>query len=196
MQERRYSRYKLEDVWSIMTAYPKELGIEIVPNSTLSRRSVSVIQITNEKRIFHNAVILARSSDWYHYSLNCASFQHTVTCVIAGTHDSCIDRPVLAMDTMRWYGPKKLRDDFGPLQPSFDKDGNLIEDLFDRKRKTQYGHNMLVGALLQQRADARARLSTFRPSTRMRVEAEVRKLQKRRTGHPLIVPQSQIRIAV
>ena len=182
MPERRYSRYKQEDVWIQLVHHQKVLGIEVIANS-VHGNSVSIQHASQEYR----AVVLARSSDWYYYSLNTIAYRHGITCIIAGTHDSCIDRPVLAMDSMRWYEAGKVRGDFGKLEPTLDPNGTPLPDKFDEARRTQYGHNIFVGALMQRRPDALARLATLKPSTRMRYEAKVNKLQKRKTGHPFIV---------
>ena len=45
----------------------------------------------------------------------------------------------------------------------------------------------LIGALMCGRPDAFKRLETMRPSTRLRIEAEVRRLHMRRRGRPLKV---------
>ena len=126
----------------------------------------------------YQAVVLARSSDWYRYSLNCTErWHHRVTAAIVGTHDSCVQVPVFAVDEMRVYGPAKaILDDF--------TDETQFSDAF---RKTEYGHCVLLGALLCKREDARARLAQLRPSTQYRIRAEVRRLQMRKRGRPLRV---------
>jgi hypothetical protein len=184
MPERRYSRYKREDVWVQLVQLQPQLGVRLIANSVYG----SSVSLEREGKRYR-AVVLARSSDWYYYSLNCTDrFQHNISCIVCGTHDSCIDRPVLALDTMHWYEAKKMRADlFSTLKPRLDADEKAIPDDFDRFRKTQYGHNMLVGALMQRREDALARLKTLQPSTRFRIEAEVHRLHKRRVGHPLVV---------
>ena len=195
MPERRYSRYKRDDVWRAMMQHQERLGIRVVQDS-VHGNSVTIIRekddkgekVRGEVRQEHRAVILARSSDWYYYSLNCTDrYLHGITCVIAGTHDSCIDRPVLAMDSMRWYESLKMRSDFGKLEPTLDKSGNALPDAFEKARKTQYGSNMLLGALMQKREDALARLATLKPRTRLRYEQKMRRLARRRTGHPFVV---------
>ena len=195
MPERRYSRYKRDDVWRAMMQHQERLGIRVVQDS-VHGNSVTIIRekddkgekVRGEVRQEHRAVILAHSSDWYYYSLNCTDrYLHGITCVIAGTHDSCIDRPVLAMDSMRWYESLKMRADFGKLEPKLDKSGNALPDAFEKARKTQYGSNMLLGALMQKREDALARLATLKPDTRMRYERKMRMLARRRRGHPFVV---------
>jgi len=89
------------------------------------------------------------------------------------------------MDVFNWYTPEKINPLFGPLEPKLDKDNNLIPDQFEQARRTQYGHNMLIGALMCRRDDAFARLATFKPSTQRRIRAELAKLRKRRPGRPL-----------
>lgn len=193
--ERRLSRYKQEDVWIQLVHLQSQLRVKLIAN-TVHGNSVSLLRYVQviregkpvEERQEHRAVILARSSDWYYWSLNCTDrFKHGITCIVCATHDSCIDRPVLALDTMRWYEEKKIRGDWGPLQPRKDQDGNLIPDSFDTFRKTQYGHNMLLGSIMQRRPDALERLALLPDRTRFRMEAEVRRLHKRRVGHPFVV---------
>jgi hypothetical protein len=191
MPERRYSRYKRDDVWIEMMHYQSQLGIRVVADSVYGN-SVTIVRLKDEEgnkcAQEHRAVILARSSDWYFYSLNCTDrYLHGITAIVTGTHDSCIDRPVLALDVMRWYESSKMRADFGALTPTIDEGGNPVPDTFDQKRKTQYGSNMLLGALMQRRPDALARLSTLAPRTRMRYEQKMRKLTRRRVGHPFVV---------
>jgi len=91
------------------------------------------------------------------------------------------------MDVMRWYEADRMRSDFGKLQPALDESGKPVPDAFDKKRKSAYGHNMLIGALLRRREDALARLATFKDPTRFRIEAEVKRLERRRIGRPLEV---------
>src|SRR5882762_1204820 len=143
MAERRYSRYKQDDVWIQLVLHQTELHITVVADS-VHGNSVSILRLTDEQgnscNLPHRAVVLARSSDWYHYSLNCTTrFKHGVTCLIVGTHDSCIDHPVLAMDVMRWYEADRMRSDFGKLQPALDESGKPVPDAFDKKRKSAYG---------------------------------------------------------
>src|SRR5437660_4039899 len=170
MPERRYSRYKRADVWIQLAnkQVQERTGVAIVPD-TVYGHSVTIQRDDKDYR----AVVLARSSDWYYYRLNCTKqFQHGIECVICGTHDSCIDRPVLALDALRWYEPRKMRADLGELEPKLDAQGEPVPDEFDRVRKSQYGHNMLIGALMQQRPDALRRLTSLKEPTRLRIEAE------------------------
>lgn len=185
MPERRYSRYKQSDVWTHLAEVGEALNLVLVPNS-VHGHSVSIHRSDIGQEV--RAVILARSSDWYFYRLNCTSqFQHGIEVVVCGTHDSCIDRPVYALDAARWYEPKKMRSDFGSLDPKLDAQGKLIPDTFDQCRRSEYGHNMLMGALMQRRPEAFKRLATLRRSTRLRIEAEVKKLHRRKAGRPVEV---------
>jgi hypothetical protein len=88
---------------------------------------------------------------------------------------------------MKWYGAKKMRDTFGTLQPRLDSNDKLIPYDFDHARKSHYGHCMLIGALMCGREDARERLNAMEPSTRYRIEAELRVMHTRRQGRPLVV---------
>jgi hypothetical protein len=182
MKERRYSQYKSEDVWSQLYHLQETLGV-VVQDGSVYGNSVSLTSQGEE----HRAVVLARSSDWYEYSLNCIEhIRHGLTLVVCGTHDSCIDRPVLALDAMKLYAAKEMR--VKTLEPTSKRTPKgRPDDAFEKHRKSHYGHNMLVGALLCGRADAFKRLLTLPDSTRWRIEAEVRQLHKRREGHPLPV---------
>jgi hypothetical protein len=93
--------------------------------------------------------------------------------------------PVLALDVMRWYEIGEIRMIFGPLAPTLGPDGKAIPDTFDHARRTHYGHNILIGALMMGLPDATARLQTLNERTRFRIESEIRKLHHRRKGHPL-----------
>jgi hypothetical protein len=98
-----------------------------------------------------------------------------------------VNVPVLALDAMKWYEAKKMRAIFGTLQPQYDANDKPIPDTFDKARKSHYGHNMLVGALMCGREDAIARLQSLPDRTRFRIEAEMRTLHTRRQGRPLVV---------
>lgn len=182
MRERRYSQYKSEDIWTQLYHLQACLSVQVVDGS-VNGHSVTLHHNGQE----HRAVILARSSDWYAYSLNCVErIRHGLTLIVCGTHDSCIDRPVLALDALRWYDPLEMR--VKSLEPTSKRTANgRPDDAFERQRKSIYGHNMLVGALMCGRADAVKRLLSLPDSTRWRIEVEVRRLHKRRDGHPLLV---------
>jgi hypothetical protein len=181
-QERRYTKFKRTDVWNMLANLEKPLKIQLHRGSAHGA-SVSLTRLDTGERL--RAVILARSSDWYTYRLNC--WDHGITACVAGTHDSCLPVPTLAMDTLKWYEPLKMRKIFGPLQPQYDANDKLIPDTFDKARKSHYGHCMLIGALMCGREDAIARLQSLKPRTRYRIEAELVKLHSRGRGRPLEV---------
>src|SRR5438876_190212 len=147
MQERRYTKYKQSDVWLQLCNLSSALKVQVL-YGTVEGCSISLIRLDTGERL--RAVILPRASDWYRYSLNIAEWQHGCTAIVCGTHDSCVPVPVLALDSMRWYEPLKMRGIFGSLES---------ED-FERARKSHYGHNMLIGALMCGRADAMAKLQS------------------------------------
>jgi hypothetical protein len=78
---------------------------------------------------------------------------------------------------MRWYEAGKMRALFGSID----------SERFEQARKSHYGHQMFLGALMCGREDARAKLQTMNPRTRRRIETELRVLHTRRQGHPLVV---------
>ena len=173
-KERRYTKYKQEEVYIQFLHYASTLKVQVLAG-TVHGYSVSILQLDSSERL--RAVILARSSDWYKFSLNYPLWDHGCNAVVCGTHDSCVPVPVLALDAMKWYGAKKMRDIFGPID----------SESFDRARKSHYGHCMLIGALMCGRDDARTKLQSMEPSTRYRIESELRQLHTRRQGHPLVV---------
>lgn len=174
MQERRYTKYKQSDVWLQLCHYESVLKVKVLVG-TLNGCSISLLRLDTSERL--RAVILARSSDWYVYSLNYPLWKHGCTAVVCGTHDSCLPVPTLALDAMRWYEAGKMRAIFGPIE----------SETFERARKSHYGHCMLIGALMCGREDARAKLQSLHPRTRRRIENEIRQLHTRRQGRPLVV---------
>lgn len=182
-RERRYSRYQAADVWATLYEQQSHLDVQVYDGTVtgncvqLSRRSTGMP---------YKAVVLARASDWYTYSLNCQDrWKHGITALVCGTHDSCVPVPVLALDQLKWYEPHQLR--IESLAPqSLDANG-FVNDAFDRFRKGHYGHNMLIGALMCGRSDATERLAHMHESTRLRIEAKLRKLHQRRSGKPIAV---------
>jgi hypothetical protein len=195
--KRRYARYTFEDTQRALEQQQRQLGVEIVPNSSsrngrrVGLRSSELDKLVGE-RDMHPVVILARSSHWYRFSLN--AYWHGLDCAIVGTHDSCLEVPVLAMDDLEWYAPEKIRLEKslapgkGMSNPKAPMDCKTNPDLFEIKyRKTRYGHAVLIGALIRGRKDARDRLMTLPERTRFRIEAEVRHLRARRSGRPLLI---------
>lgn len=182
MRERRSSRYRQIDVWA--TLYQQQAALALtVHDGTVYGNTVAL----SHAGMLHTALVLARSSDWYRYSLNCIErWKHAITCVACGTHDSCLPLPVVALDTLRWYAPLETRLRGDSLEPKLDAEGRPT-DAFERRRKTHYGHTILIGALMCGRPDAVRRLQSLPPSTQRRIEAELKRLHMRRPGRPLKV---------
>ncbi|HLG75150.1 MAG TPA: hypothetical protein VKX46_01975 [Ktedonobacteraceae bacterium] len=184
MSRRRYSGYRYEDVL-VFLAQHTPLLFENSKGRVCELQFDGVFTFSRSVRVryqekVYQAVVLARSSDWYHYSLNCTDrWKHHVNAVIAWTHDSCLSVPVFSLEERRVYGPKIAAD-----VEDFTDETQFPEPL----RKTAFGHHMLVGALMCLRPDAQARLATLKPSTQRRIRAEVRRLGMRRRGGPLHVP--------
>ncbi|OLE52818.1 MAG: hypothetical protein AUG51_16150 [Acidobacteria bacterium 13_1_20CM_3_53_8] len=174
MQERRYTQYKQMDVWLQLCNLASALKVQVL-YGTVHGCSISLVRLDTGERL--RAVILPRASNWYTFSLNIAEWQHGCTAIVCGTHDSCVNVPVLALDAMRWYESGKMRGIFGTLD----------SPEFERARRSHYGHNMLVGALMCGRGDAIAKLQSLPDSTRYRIESELRTLHTRRQGRPLVV---------
>lgn len=179
LKERRYTQYKQADVWLQLCNLASVLKVQVL-YGTLHGCSISLLRLDTSERL--RAVILPRASDWYKFSLNVAEWNHGITAIVCGTHDSCVPVLVLALDAMRWYEAGKMRSIFGSLD----------SESFERARKSHYGHNMLIGALMMSRADAMAKLQNLPDSTRYRIESELRTLHTRRQGRPLEIAPDPI----
>lgn len=175
-KRRRYTRYDRDDTYRALYAHQEQLGVEIVFDSVYGNR----LSISSKQHGTLEAVVLARSSDWYRYSLNALTWKHGLQVAVVGTHDSCLPVLVLAMDSLIWYDPYQIRYHIAPSDTPY-------SDSFEQRRKTKYGHNVLLGAFICGRQDAVDRVMTFKERTRLRYEAEKRKLLKRRRGRPFKV---------
>ncbi len=104
------------------------------------------------------AVVLAKSSDYYHYSLsNYPEFK----LVICGLHDSYLQIPVWEMKTNKRYSARETA--IAITDPSF----NTL-------RCTQFGHNILIAALSEGDKDAIA----FRDRKDLPVRTRTRLIQE------------------
>jgi len=178
MPKRRYTRYTLEDTQRALQQQQHQLHIRILPGSaSLNGRRIRLYTERYKREVW--AILLARTSEWYAFNLN--TYSHGIEVVIAGTHDSCVSVPVLAMDSLEWSDPYQIR-----YESTFkaSKDPGSWER-FNRLRKSRYGHNILIGSLIVGRVDARDGLMTLPERTRFRIEAEVKHLRHRRPGRPL-----------
>src|SRR5207245_5359339 len=79
-----------------------------------------------------HAVVLARSSDYYHYHL---ADHPALRLVVCGLHDSYLQLPVWEMRTNQRYEPRATT--VAMTSPDF-----------AHLRCTQFGHNILLGALI------------------------------------------------
>jgi hypothetical protein len=179
--KRRYCKYSYEDTQRALQQQQKHLGVRVLPGSASTNgRRIRVYSEKHRRELW--TIILARSSEWYRFNLN--TYDCGIEAAIVGTHDSCISVPVLAMDSLEWYDAHKTRFEQS-LPPSPDLSLPDRPDRFDRLRRSHYGHNVLVGALIVGRKEAVDRLMTFPERTRYDIEAEVKRLRHRRPGRPL-----------
>jgi hypothetical protein len=210
MAERRYSRYTRAKTWAALYGQHLHAGYALVPYSA-TNNSIAVIscldphtaeqdlvketqdlanlllqhagdcaayysgQRTQDQTLAllargRQAVVLAKSSDYYHYHLeDHPDFQ----LVICGLHDSYLHLPVWEMRTNRRYQPRETA--IAIASPDF-----------ERLRCTQFGHNILLGALVGGNQEAMAFRDGLPPRTRRRIMREVDALQhKRYRGRPL-----------
>jgi hypothetical protein len=117
-----------------------------------------------------HAVVLARSSDYYHYHLA----DHTeFSLVVCGLHDSYLHLPVWEMRTNRRYDPRETA-------------MALTSPDFERLRCTQFGHSILLAAFAEGDQAATALVKGLPPRTQSRLRREKDALQQTRyRGRPL-----------
>lgn len=175
-KRRRYTKYTQDDTYRALHAHQEQLHMLIVEHSVYGNR----LTITSNEYGTLDVVVLAKSSHWYTYSLNAMTWKHGIQAAIVGTHDSCLPVRVMAMDSLEWYEPYAIRFHIAPSD-------DPLNDPFEKRRKTQYGHNVLLGAFICGRKDAIERVMTLKERTRLRYEAQKRKLLKRRRGRPFKV---------
>ncbi len=175
-RRRRYTKYSQDDTYLALYAHQAQTGVRIVADSVYGNR----LTLDTDTYGQLQAVILARSSEWYELSLNALTWKHDLQAAVVGTHDSCLPIRVYAVDSMVWYDPFEIRFRIAPSETPKD-------DPFEQRRKTHYGHNVLLGAFICGRQDAIDRVMTLPERTRLRIEAEKRKLLKRRQGRPFKV---------
>ena len=202
MVEGPYSRYTRARTWAALYSQHLNAGYALVPLSA-TNNSIAVIRCADAKAaqatmadlLAHvsdceayfasgqaadsapailqraqHAVVLARSSDYYRYHL---ADQTALALVICGLHDSYLQLPVWEMRTNRCYEPRTTSVD-------------LASPDFARLRRTQFGHAVLVGTLINGDATASALLASLPPRTQSRINGEVRAAQKSRArGRPL-----------
>lgn len=135
-----------------------------------SEQAPTILAEAIRTKKLRSAVVLARSSDYYHYHLD----DYTgFSLVICGLHDSYLHLPVWEMRTNRRYRPRETA-------------VSLTSPDFERIRSTHFGHSMLLGALLNGDEQAIAFKKTLPPRTQRRIEREKEELQRTRyRGRPL-----------
>jgi hypothetical protein len=118
------------------------------------------------------AVVLAKSSDYYHYHIEDIA---AITLVICGLHDSYLHIHVWEMRTNHRYRPRETAVSI--------KDPN-----FDQIRRTQFGHSILLAAYAKGNPDAVAFVENerFPERSRTRINREKDEFQHQTyRGRPL-----------
>jgi hypothetical protein len=205
MVDRPYGRYTKERTWAAMYSQHIIAGYALVPSS-LTTNSIDVIAIPSstpdlakvtqemsrkllaiadeledyysrkqtfdhapallkealDKNRLRTAVVLAKSSDYHLYNL---TDNPGLTQVICGLHDSFLNQPVWEMKTNKRYKPRETAI-------------TISSPEFEKIRATQFGHNILLGALVcGDKAAIAFRDSKLPASTRWRILNEVDDLQ-------------------
>ncbi len=202
MAERPYSRYTRAKTWAGLYSQHLNAGYALVPYSA-TNNSIAVIRCKDAKETqatmrdllnhvsdceafyatkqtpdkapaliqrARHAIVLARSHDYYRYHLA----DHTeFSLVVCGLHDSYLHLPVWEMRTNRRYETRETA-------------VAIASPEFAHVRCTQFGHNILVGALINGDTAAKAFLASLPPRTQSRINREVSELQETRyRGRPL-----------
>jgi len=200
--ERPHSRYTRAKTWAALYTQHVHAGYALVPYSATNNsiavircKSVEEVQRTMREllnraeecaafygsklppdkapdflKTARHAVVLARSSDYHHYHL---SDHPELSLIVCGLHDSYLHLPVWEMRTNKRYNARETA-------------LAITDPDFERKRCTQFGHNILLGALLGGDQAALTFLNTLPPRTQSRIRREVEQLQEKRyRGRPL-----------
>lgn len=213
MSERPYARYSRDKTWQALYNQAINACYAIVPNSTTNNsiwllRCKSPVEAQEQMRFlleheqecaqfFANrtmqtptylkntgeAVILARSSDYWHYHLNDVP---TFALVVVGMHDSYLHLPVWETRTNRRYAPRETALKIG--SPEFEK---------ARGKGQSFSHHILLGALVAGDKEALMYLKTLPERTQRRLRAERDALQSERyRGRPLAFYTEERRLAI
>lgn len=127
------------------------------------------------------AVILAKSNDYYHYHLTERS---TLALVIAGQHNSYLHLPVWETSSNRRYETRETAFKIGSPE-------------FARIRATQLGHTILIAALASGDQKALSYLATLPARTKRRIRNEVSAFQNQSyRGQPLAFHTESERLAI
>jgi hypothetical protein len=110
------------------------------------------------------AVILAKSSEYHYYHLEDRT---ELKLVICGLHDSYLHLPVWEMRSNKRYPPRETAI-------------SITDPDFDRIRRTQFGHNILLGALVCGDQAAIKFASKLKHPTGWRMRNEAQDLQQHR----------------
>ncbi len=203
MAERPRSRYTRAKTWAALYSQHINAGYALVPWSATNNsiavircKSPEEVQATMRDLLNHEeecaafygtkqtpdkaptflekarqAVILAKSSDYYHYHL---SDRPDFQLVVCGLHDSYLHLPVWEMRTNTRYKPRITS--VAISSPSF-----------ERISRTQFGHNILIGALISGDPEASVFFSKHLQTwTQRRITRKVQEMQRLRyRGRPL-----------
>ncbi|MBA2681321.1 MAG: hypothetical protein H0U76_23335 [Ktedonobacteraceae bacterium] len=159
------------EILSVFTSSASTTGLHLVSEGPAHSHRITVKSTRHGREEFFKAVLLGRSSEWYHYRLNVFGVVQGIELVVCGTHDSCIPLPVWSVDEAKSYTPGET--------------AIPLADLATPKiRGTKYGSLLLVAALLSGKAEALTLLNdpSFPRSTRYRYHAKVRQYATLKPG--------------
>jgi hypothetical protein len=178
------------EILSMLQSSSEETGIKLIATgpkhshritieSTRATTQASEEEETPQKTtggVQFRAVLLVRSSDWYHYRLNVFGKLEGIELIVCATHDACVDLQVWSVEEARIYEPGETAIPLAKLK--------------DRKvRGTKYGSLLFVSALLCSKQEALDILADddFPESTRYRYESKVRYYANLKRGTKLSI---------
>ncbi|MBA2677519.1 MAG: hypothetical protein H0U76_03875 [Ktedonobacteraceae bacterium] len=182
----RYTKYRWEEVFSLLISREKDTGISVIHAASEQGRRITIecdlpwrdTTLTG-RRV---AVLLGRSSDWYKYRLNVYAVQvQGIEWIICGTHDTCVNVPVWSVEEGKLYDVHETRIAFADLLGQY-----------QRYWFTEFGHKLLLGGMYCNIPAAKEVALKLQKSARFALEAEVRRHAHRRKGPPLKIGRNSL----
>jgi hypothetical protein len=164
------------EILSMLQSSSEETGIKLISTGPKHSHRITVESTRREKPTEFRAVLLVRSSDWYHYRLNVFGKLEGIELIVCATHDSCVDLQVWSVEEAKIYEPGETAVPLASL-----KDRTV--------RGPKYGSLLFVAALLCSKQEALDILADddFPESTRYRYESKVRYYANLKRGTKLSI---------
>jgi hypothetical protein len=152
------------EILSMLQSSAHETGMSLMKEGAGHSHRITIESTRlSDDAVQARAVLLIRSSQWYHYRLNVFGEVQGMELVVCGKHDSCLPIPVWSVEDARMYEPGETTIPLTQLRDP-------------KVRGTKYGSLLFVAAILSAKQEALDILEddAFPQSTRYRYEAKVR----------------------